>query len=63
MNIQATEVRSKYNERNRRRSKLAMASFPSSSNFKYLQGKHGLGCRRLLTFKMEAHGVTPMGDP
>ena len=62
MNIQATEVWSKYDERNGGRSKLVMAPFPSSSKLKYLQGKYGLGCRRLLTFKMEAHGVIPMGD-
>ena len=62
MNIQATKVRSKYDERNGGRSKLAMAPFPSSSNLKYLQGKHGLGCRTELTFKPSAHGITPMGD-
>ena len=44
MNIQATEVRSRYDERKGGRSKLAMAPFPSSSNLKYLQGKQSLGC-------------------
>ena len=61
MNIQATEVRSKYDERNGGRSKLAMAPFSSSSNLKYLQGKHGLGCTTQLSFTANAHGVTLMG--
>ena len=63
MNIQATEVRSRYDERKGGRSKLAMTPFPSSSNLKYLQGKQSLGCRTQLLFTPNAHGVTPIEDP
>ena len=58
MNIQAIEVRSRYDERKGARSKLAMAPFPSSSNLKYLQGKQSLGCTTQLPFTSNAHGVT-----
>ena len=50
MNIQTGEVRSRYDERKGRRSKLGMAPFPSSSNLKYLQDKNSLGCTTQLPF-------------
>ena len=62
MNIQAAEVRLRYDERKGRRSKLAMAPFPSSSNLKYLQGKQKLGCTTLLLFTPTAVGVTLNGE-
>ena len=58
MNIQATEVQSRYDERKGGRSKLAMAPFPSSSNLKYLQGKKSLGCTTHLSFTPNVAGVT-----
>ena len=54
MNIHVMEARSRYDDRNGRRSKRPITPFPSSSNLKYLQRKHGFGFKNILMMSVEA---------